>query len=96
MLDVDLIEYPVEVFTSREMRVINLPSFSQHAMNMKPEKGEALTWSVEGKDLLIHYLVKTDSLKNFPDSLLSDLVDGKAVLIVKSTKRADDYLIKAH
>ncbi|MFL1449268.1 hypothetical protein ACI77O_12805 [Pseudomonas tritici] len=96
MLDTDVSKYSFEVFTTQERRIINLPHFEQHVLQMKSEQGEVLSWSVEGTSLVIHYLSKVDNLMNFPESLLSDLVDGKAVLVVKSSQRAQDYLIKGY
>lgn len=96
MLDTDLSDYSFEVFTLQERKVINLPYFATHAMQMKSAQGEVLTWSVEGKNLVIHYLSKADRLENFPDSLLSDLVEGRAELVVKSAHLAQDYSIKAN
>lgn len=96
MLDTNLSDYPIEVYTNQERRIINLPDFAPHVMQMKPEQGEVLTWSAEGKNLVIHYLSKADRLTNFPASLLNDLVEGKAELVVKSTLRAQDYKIKSH
>lgn len=96
MLDTNLSDYSFEVFTLQERRVINLPYFAPHVLQMKPEQGEILTWSAEGRNLVIHYLSKADRLTNFPTSLLNDLIEGKAELVVKSALRPQDYQIKAH
>jgi hypothetical protein len=40
----------VHVFNTQEKRIINLPYFEPHAIQMKPERGEVLKWSVKGHE----------------------------------------------
>jgi hypothetical protein len=94
MLDAVMTTYHFEVMIENGAEIIYLDSFSEHAKNLDPDRGETLTWSYNGDDLLIHYLSKKDHLKNFPRSLLEDLKSGKAILVVGQKTEGLQYVIK--
>lgn len=93
MLDSMLYDYSFDVNIEGDKRIINLDYFAAHAMMLNPERGEKLSWSTKNGDLIVHYLVKADHLKNFPSSLLKDLESGRAILIVNFNKNQSPYLI---
>ncbi len=94
MLDSTITDYSLQISVTEERRTIILDGFSDLANKLVAGEGQVITWSTDNNNLKIHYLVKSDHLKNFPASLISDLRKGKASLEIKIANGKPNYVVK--